>query len=261
MTRSLALSLGIAHTAQLESSAPFTFAQSAGPMAGGWRNGLFATSSASAQWQRDGGQIDFNPPAALDAFLQNSTRLPVLDYPAPESDFLLRLGVTFPSFIPHQVFKLGLKATDVLGGPFTSYKDSFAEPRGFPGPVTRTVSGQALASIDCRAAIALFDQPLVLSFAATGAEMGVHLEGIARWDDRNPAVSLDPCLYAGADFTMHMIFDAVPFLVTIGAALRIDTSAPGSFDAGQDMGLYFSISQAGGGGNGSVPAVPVRSSR
>jgi hypothetical protein len=262
--RLLALSLGIAHTAQLESSAPFTFAQSAGPMAGGWQNGLFATSSASAQWQKNGGQIDFNPPAAFDALLQNSTRLPVLDYPAPESDFLLRLGVTFPSFIPHQVFKLGLKTTDVLGGPFTSYKDSFATPRGFPGPMTRGVSGQALASVDYRAAIALFDQPLVFSFAATGAEMGLHAEGIARWDDRHPVFDLDPALYVGGDLTMHMVFDSVPFVITIGAAVRIDTSAPGSFDPGRDLGLYFSIVQssaAGGDRNGGIPAVPVHSSR
>ena len=260
-SRSFAVSLGIAHSAQLESSAPFTFAQSAGPMAGGWQNALFATSSASALWQHNGGAIDFAPPVAFDALLQNSTRLPVLDYPAPESDFLLRLGVTFPSFIPHHVFKLGLKATDVLGGPFASYKDSFATPRGFPGSMTRSVSGQALASIDYRAAIALFDQPLVFSFAATGAEMGVHAEGIARWDDRNPALTLDPGLYAGADFTLHMIFDAVPFLVTVGAAVRISTSAPGSFDAGRDLGLYFSIAQSSAAGGVNVPAIPVHSSR
>jgi hypothetical protein len=266
--KAITLFLGVDHRAQLESTAPFTFAQSAGPLAGDWQNALFVTSGVSLQWRRDGGRIDFDPPLALTTLLQNSTRLPVLDYPAPESAFLLGVTLNIPSFVPHNVFRLGLKATDVFGGPFTDYKDSFAAPRGFPGPTTRKVSGQALASIDYRAPIALLDQPLLFSFAATGASIGVHAEGIALWDNSQVALSLDPSVYTGGDFTLHMVFNAVPFVLVIGAAVRIDTSNPGSFDAGRDLGVYLSIGQAGdgsglGGSSGLVngPPVPVRGSR
>jgi len=241
--RALTLSIGIGHSAQLESSAPFTFAQSLEPPAGAWQNKLFATSGASFQWRRNGGRIDFTPPLALNVLLQNSTRLPVLDYPAPESDFFFGLGLNIPSFIPHQVVRLGLKATDVLGGPFTAYKDSFSSPRGFPGSVSRSVSGQALASIDYLASMALFDQPLIFSFAATGAAFGVHAEGIGQWDDARPVLRIDPSLYVGADLTIHMAFNAVPFALVIGVAARIDTSAPRSFDAAQDLGIYLSLGQ------------------
>jgi hypothetical protein len=172
----------------------------------------------------------------------------VLYYPAPESDFFLGLGLNIPSFIPHQVIRLGFKATDVLGGPFTSYKDSFSSPRGFPGSMTRSVSGQALASIDYIASLALFDQPLFFSVAATGAALGVHAEGIGQWDDARLSLTIDPALYVGGDLTLHMAFNAVPFSLTIGVAARIDTSASRAFDPGQDLGVYLFLGQQGAAG-------------
>ncbi len=246
--KAFTLSVGIGHSAQLESSAPFTFSQAVGPLAGAWQNRLFAIGGVYFQWARSGGQIDFTPPVALTMSLQNSTYLPVLYYPAPESDFFLGLGLNIPSIIPHQVMRLGFKATDVLGGPFTTYKDSFSSPRGFSGPMTRSVSGQVLASIDYIASIALFDQPLLFSVAATGAALGVHAEGIGQWDDARPSLSIDPALYVGGDLTIHMAFNAVPFALTIGVAARIHTSASRAFDSGQDLGVYLSLGQEGSAG-------------
>jgi hypothetical protein len=257
--RMFTLSLGIGHSAELEEASPFTFAQSFGPLAGERQSTIFATSGISFQWWRSGGRIDFTPPLALDVLLQNSTRLPVLGYHTPESDFLLRLGLNVPSFIPHHVVRLGVKATDVLGGPFATYKDSFSVPRGFPGPLSRSVSGQVLASVDYVAAIALLDQPLIFSFAATGAAIGVHAEGIGLWDNARPVLSLDPSVYVGGDFTLHMAFNAVPFAFVIGVAARIDTSAPGSFDAGRDLGVYLSVAQESAAvGLEGAPSIPVR---
>jgi len=152
-----------------------------------------------------------------------------------------------------------VKATDVLGGPFATYKDSLSVPRGFPGPLLRSVPGQVLASVDYVAAIALLDQPLIFSFAATGAAIGVHAEGIGLWDNARPVLSLDPSLYVGGDFTLHMAFNAVPFAFVIGVAARIDTSAPGSFDAGRDLGVYLSVAQESAAvGLEGAPSIPVR---
>lgn len=239
------VSLGITHRALLETSAPFTFAQAVGPLAGGWQSTLFASSGVSFQWEKLGGEIDFAPPLAVSADVQSSTLLPVLAYPAPQSDFTAELDVNLPSPIPHQVLKLGVKASDVLGGPFSSFSDSFAVPRGFPGPSVRTVPGQAVASVDYFIPIALLDQPLAFSFAATGAAVAVHAEGIGRWDNSFSTVGLDPALYVGGDLTLLLAFDAVPFAVVIGAAARIDTTAPGSFNPGRDLGVYLTIGSQG----------------
>ncbi len=257
----LSVSLGLTHRVRLESGAPFTFAQAVGPLAGGWQSTLFASSGVSFQWQKIGGQIDFAAPLAVTAELQNATLLPALAYPAPESDFTMQLGVNLPSPIPHQVLKLGVKASDVLGGPFSSFSDSFSVPRGFPGPDVRTVPGQAVASIDYFMPIALLDQPLAFSFAATGAAAAVHVEGIGRWDNSFSGLSVDSSLYVGGDITLLMAFDAVPFAMLIGVAARIDTSAPGSFDPGRDIGVYLTFGSqglAGGARAGPTPPAVLR---
>ncbi len=243
--RTLSLSLGLEHLAELDSPAPFTFAQSIGPLASGWQNSIFVTSGISWQRHRSGGAFDFDPPLAVTAALQNATRVPVLYAPVPESDFTLLAGLTIPSLVPHQVIILGVKSTDVLGGPFSQYTDSFAVPRGFPGPDVRTVAGQALASIDYAMPIALFDQPLAFSLAATGARVAVHAEGIGRWDSSFRTLTLDPHLYLGGDLTLRMAFNAIPFSALIGLAARIDTSAPSTFDPGTDLGIYLTIGSAG----------------
>lgn len=153
--------------------------------------------------------------------------------------------MNIPSFIPHQVIILEVKSTDVLGGPFTQFTDSFAVPRGFPCPDVRSVPGQALASVDYAIPIALFDQPLAFSLAATGARFAVHAEGIAQWGDAFQGFDIEPFLYVGGDFGLQMAFDAIPFAVMFGVAARINTSAPGSFDPATDIGVYLSFGSAG----------------
>ncbi|MGA2764520.1 MAG: hypothetical protein ABSG17_14270 [Spirochaetia bacterium] len=241
VSRFFAVSLGLEHLAELDSSTPFTFTDSTGPLSGGWQNGLFVTSGVSWQLERMGGAIDFNSPFALSGQVQNATRLPVLSYPAPESDFLFQVGLNVPSVFPHQVIKLGVKATEVFGGPFTQYTDSFAVPRGFPGPSTRSVPGQALASIDYAIPIALFDQPLAFSISSTGAGLALHVEGIGRWSAPFQDLSLDPSLYVGGDVTFQMVFNAIPFGALAGVAARINTRAPGTFQPGRDIGVYLGI--------------------
>jgi hypothetical protein len=254
--RVLSLSFGLEHLAELDSAAPFTFAEAVGPLAVAWQNSLFVTSGLAWQWQRSGGPIDFDPPVAVSLSLQNATRLPVLYSPVPESSFALQAGLTLPSLIPHQVVIVAMKSTDVLGGPFTSYTDSFTVPRGFPGLAVRSVPGQVLASIDYAIPIALLDQPLVFSLAATGARLAVHAEGVAQWGDGFQGFSPEPFLYVGGDFTLQMAFNAIPFGVLAGVAARINTSAPGSFDPATDIGIYLSVGSAGLGGgvkNGITP--------
>lgn len=254
--RTLSVSLGLRHLAELDSTAPFSIADATGPLAGSWQNSLFVTSGISWQWQRSGGPLDIDFPLAFSVSLQNGTRLPVLYSPVPESTFTLQAGVNIPSPIPHQVIILGVKSSDVAGGPFSQYSDSFAVPRGFPGPDVRSVPGQALTSIDYAIPIGLFDQPLVFSLAATGARIAVHAEGVARWSGGFQGFSVEPFLYTGGDLTFQMAFNAIPFAVQIGAAARISTSSPGSFDPASDIGIYLAIGSAGLAGGANAGLTP-----
>jgi|GEM_PF-1912155 len=247
-SRSLSVSLGLEHLAELDSSVPFTFADALGSLTGGWQNSLFVTSGISWQWLRTGGPIDFNSPLAVSVSIQNATRLPVLYSPVPESNFSLGAAVNIPSLIPHHVIILAVKSTDVLGGPFSSYVDSYAVPRGFPGPDVRSVPGQALASVDYAIPIGLWDQPIAFSLAATGASFAVHAESLANWGDELQGFSVQPFLYVGGDLTFQMAFNAIPFAVLVGVAGKINTSVPGSFDPGTDLGIYLTIGSAGLGG-------------
>jgi hypothetical protein len=255
--RALSVFVGMEHLAELDSPVAFTFADAVGPLAADWQSQLFVGSGLAWQWQRIGGPIDFDPPLAASFSLRNSTRLPVLYSPVPESSFVLGAGFTIPSLIPHQVIIMGLKATDVLGGPFSSYTDSFAVPRGFPGPDVRTVPGQAVASIDYAIPVALLDRPLEFSLAVTGLRLAFHAEGVTRWGDAFRGFTVEPFLYAGGDVSLQMAFNAIPFSIQLGAAVRIDSSAPGSFDPARDIGVYFSIgsaAMAGGARSGLTPS-------
>jgi len=155
------------------------------------------------------------------------------------------MSLNVPSFIRHQVLILAMKATDVLGGPFSHYTDSFAVPRGFPGPDVRTVPGQAVASIDYAIPVALLDGPLAFSLAATGLRLAFHAEGVTQWGDGFQGFTAEPFLYVGADFSVQMVFNAIPFDILLGVAARINTSAPGTFDPANDLGVYVSVGSAG----------------
>ena len=245
MARALSLSVGVEHLAELDFALPFTFADAAGPLAPEWQNSIFADSGLSWQWQRSGGPIDFDSPVAVTLAVSNSTRLPVLYSPAPESSFALLVSLNVPSLIRHQVIILGMKATDVLGGPFSQYTDSFAVPRGFPGPDVRSVPGQAVASIDYAIPVALLDRPLAFSLAATGLRLAFHAESVGQWGDGFQGFTMEPFLYVGGDFSLQMAFNAIPFAVLLGAAVRINTSAPGAFDPASDIGIYLSVGSTG----------------
>ncbi|HUI69827.1 MAG TPA: hypothetical protein VL354_04855 [Spirochaetia bacterium] len=254
VARLLSISLGLEHLAELDSATPFTISQATSALTGSWQNSLFVTNGISWQWQKTGGAIDFDSPLAANASLQNATRLPVLYSPVPESDFTLQVGLNIPSPIPHQVIILGVKSVDVLGGPFDTFTDSFAVPRGFPGPSVRTVPGQAVASIDYAIPIGLFDQPLPFSLAVTGMRIAVHAEGLAQWADGFQGFAVEPFMYVGGDMSFRMAFNAIPFVVVLGVTARITTSAPSSFDPARDIGIYLSVGTAGlaGGLNAGV---------
>jgi hypothetical protein len=238
VTRSLSLNAGMGYLSELDSLSPFSAADAVNAPSSAWQKRLSVRAGVSAAWMRQGGQIDFNPPLALEGSLQDATPLQMLDVSTPESDLALFLAVTVPSIIPHQALKLGVKATDVLGGPFALYSDQYAVPRGFPGAYTRTSPGGVLLALDYLIPIALLDQPLPFGFALTGAALAVHGEALGQWGPAPGQTSLSSVLYVGGDMTLHLVYGIYSIPLGIGLAARIDTHAPASFDAGTDLRLY-----------------------
>jgi hypothetical protein len=233
-----AASVGISEAAELDSDSPFTFAQAAGGALGSWSNTLSLTGGLSFRAEKNGGALDFNPVPALFARLQSSTLLPVLDFNGrQETDFLFRAGLSLPSFAPHHVVKVGIKATYALAPGQTSYVDDFAVPRGFPDAVARPVPGKALGSIDYLVP-ALLDSPLAFGLAITGIAVGLHLEAAGEWGFGTAPFAPETALFPGAEAVFLLAYGSYQIPIGIGVAARVDTLYPGAFDARNDLRPY-----------------------
>jgi hypothetical protein len=241
ISRLLSFRAGLDYLAERDAASPFAFSDVVNAPASDWQKKISVRTGAALAWQTQGGQIDFNPPLAVEASLSNGTPLPLLDAGTPESDFALFFALTVPSIFPHQALKLGIKATCVLGGPFSAYSDEFAVPRGFAGSYTRAVPGGALASLDYLIPLALLDQPLLLGFAVTGVGLGVHAEGMGQWGATSGQTSVASKLFVGGDITFRLVYGLYTVPVGFGLAARIDTASPGSFDVANDLRPYLFI--------------------
>ena len=235
---SLTLSLGLAHSMEVNVDLPFTFAQSLSELAPSWNGTLAVPLQVRWQWSRRGGSIDFNAPAAVDVSLQGTTFLPLLSLTEFQEQALLYSALNIPSPFPHQVIKLGLKAAQYIGNPHSEYLDAFTVPRGFPGARMRTQPGGMLGSMDYLVPVALLDQPLPFGFAITALGTGFHLEALADFDAAAPAFSVLPHIFAGADVTLNLVWGGFSFPLGIGVAVAVNTAAPGSFNPATDLGIY-----------------------
>jgi hypothetical protein len=240
-SQSLSVSAGISYTASLTASAPFN---AAGSLSGaGLSDRSFATVQSGINYSAavHGGSIDFFPPWQLALALSN-TLLPPLLSAAVWGDLAgLEWSANVPSPVPHQVVKLGIKASYGLG-PYGSRADSIAVPRSFTDPLSFGAAGRALASVDYLMPIALLDAPLIFGFNLTGLAAGLHVEALGAWGLDPLGLSLSSSLYVGAELMLIVGFFSISSPVCIGAAARIDTANPGSFSAATDFKLYVIMS-------------------
>jgi hypothetical protein len=139
----------------------------------------------------------------------------------------------------HQVLKLGIKAAQSFGAPFSQYLDGVSLPRGFPEARTRSAPGGMLASIDTLVPVALLDQPLPFGWALTALGIGLHVEALADFRISPFSFSVLPVLYAGADATVRLAFGLVSLPVGIGVAAAVNPLSPASFDPAADLRVYF----------------------
>jgi hypothetical protein len=188
-------------------------------------------------WQALGGRLDFNPPLAVEAVLQNRTAPPVLSAHEPAGAFSLLFSLNIPSPIAHHVIKVGAKTSFLLGG---LYGHSVVAPRGFMDFAAPDAPCATLASIDYLAPIALLDQPLPFGWALTAAGLGLHVEGIGGWGLSPTLLELLDTIYAGGDLTIRLACgSAISLPLGFGVAARVSARNPTSFDPKRDLDVYF----------------------
>jgi hypothetical protein len=251
--RGLLLLSGIRQSSSLIGSGPFTFSDALAAPTGAWFTTLSVPLAARFQWQRAGSRLEFTPVLGMDAWLQATTYLPLLSLAEPLEVMDLFAAFTVPSPIPHQSFKIGMKAEQDIGAPYATWNDAFTLPRGFPETRLRASAGGMLGSIDYMAPIALLDQPLFLGFALTGAGVSVHAEALADFGGTAGTFTVSPVLYIGGDLTLRFVFNTFSFPVGIGVAAALDTASPSSFAPSTDLRVYLFTGFDSFGGSTAAP--------
>jgi len=256
-SRALSVGIGVRHHAELSGSAPFTFQDSLRAPAGAWFTYIAVPAIIRARWSARGSQIEFAPTQAVDALVQATAFLPVLSLAAPQGEIDLFSAFNLPSPLAHHVIKLGVKAAEYIGSPYSQYQDSFTVPRGFSAARIRTLPGGMLVSLDYLVPIALLDQPLLLGWALTGAACGLHVEGVADFGLAPASLEVLPDLFAGVELTLRFAYGSYAFPVGIGVAADVSTSAPTGFSPVRDLRLYvFAGFDSFGGRGGRAGAGP-----
>jgi hypothetical protein len=222
----------------LELPAGFGFADSLSSDASAWTPSLRVTPGLALRLQRQGAALDFFPPWDLAAALDASFQLPVFPAAGPARRLGLFLSANVPSPIPHQVLKLGLKASWTPGAAGL-FLDPFVAPRGSFALEPRSGPGLLLAGVDYLAPIALLDIPLVLGLGLTGIGVGVHAE----WGGEisaAPAFIPDTSVYVGAEIALQLTAGIQQFPAGAGLAFRLDAARP--FDPAADIRPYIFLS-------------------
>jgi hypothetical protein len=256
-TSLLSVGLGLRHHAELSSNGgPFTFADSLA--AAQWFSWLAVPAIVRVQWSAGGAAADLGPSLAVDAWLQATVFLPVLTLVQTQAEVDLFARLAVPSPLPHHALKLGVKAVQDLGTSSASYPDDFTVPRGFPAR-TRALPAGILSSVDYVMPV-LLDQPLVLGWAVTGLQLGLHAEGVADIDAGAARASVVPAVFAGVEISTRLVYGVFELPVGMGVSARLAVSASASFDPSRDIGLYFFAGFDGFGAGAREPSTAARPS-
>jgi Tol biopolymer transport system component len=226
----------------------------AGPQAFSFRDGLGnGAGSSSLSYSHDidaaagvgylrsviGSAMDLFPTLQVEASASISAYPPGISASGPGVVASGLVSVSLPSPVPHQVIKLGIKAS------YVGLNESFYQvtnPRGAFDLVTQSLPGRTLLSLDYQVPIALLDAPLVYSFGLVGIGCGFHLEMAADWAAA-PAVLLpDQYLYTGAEIVLMVAAGEQAFPVGLGVSFRFDPRFALPPNWAEDLRPYIFIS-------------------
>ena len=226
----------------------------AGPQAFSFRDGFGAgAGNSSLSFSHDidaaagvgylrsviGSPMDLFPTREVQASASLSAYPPGISASGPGVAASGLVSVSLPSPFPHQVIKLGIKASYV-GLHETFYQ--VTNPRGAFDLVTQSLPGRTLLSVDYQLPIALLDVPLFYSLGLVGIGCGFHVEMAADWAAA-PAVFLpDHYLYAGAELVLNVAAGEASFPIGVGVSLRFDPRFAVSPNWAADLRPYIFVS-------------------
>jgi hypothetical protein len=260
-TTGLTASAGVVDSIILRSPVPFDFADGLRAGQGGsapaFEHDAGVTAGLAFVRAASGSALDLFAPNALVAATSAFFSLPSISAIGPGALAQGLVALSFPSPFPHQVVKLGVKASyQTFGEPFIQVTN----PRGDFDPVIQLLPGRTLVSLDYQFPIALLDAPLLFIFGLVAIGGGVHVEAAADWGPAPAALAFDGYLYTGTELLLVIAAGEGTIPVLFGASVRFDPRFQAPFDWSTDIRPYIAISTdsfAGAGPAGRAGRTPV----
>jgi hypothetical protein len=247
-TTNLSVTPGISDTFQVSKGQAFALsAPFQDPQSFEFQHAYSLNLNLSFSRDHAGGPKDIYPSHQVAASLQEQY------YPSLLSDSptglvsILEGFVSFPSFIPHQVVKIGIKSSySTIAGtrsPLVNPRGIFV-PASVPTPVDiQMTPGRSVVGLDYLSTVTLTDSPLPFGFNFQGLAAGFHVEAAADWGSTTTKFTPDPYLYAGVELVSLVGYygGAGPLPIGIGIAARFDPTLRHAFTPLYDVGPYIFI--------------------
>jgi hypothetical protein len=199
-------------------------------------NVLRLVTGLDFSFAKKGGIIDYYEPWAFIGNISVQVPLPVFPNSKQGIDTLTQFTLNFPTFIPHTILKLGVKASytsqELLDYPVIQARGLFdVEPQ--------KTTGQALCSLDCLFPIAILEQPLFGGLHLDGIGGGFHVEALANWQFNEDYFAFEKNIYAGCELSVIIGLGMWSIPIGVGVSFRIDSTFQRVFNPASDIRPYF----------------------
>ncbi len=236
---SLSLLAGVTDSLSQTGSAPFSFSEGFGAPGLAFEHDFSVDTGLSFERTTQGSSFDLFAPWEVLASAAVSVYPPGLSESGLGAVASGLASLAFPSPIPHEVVKLGVKASYVtFPGPFYE----LTTPRGAFNPVLQDLPGRALVALDYEFPIALLDSPIAYSVGLAGIGAGVHLEAAGDWGGSPDSFVPDQDLYAGAEVVLNLATGETSFPIGLGLSVQFDPRFATPFDPATDLRPYIFLS-------------------
>jgi hypothetical protein len=183
-----------------------------------------------------GGIIDYYEPWAFNGNISVQTPLPVFPDSKQGIDAFTQFALNFPTFIPHTILKLGVKASytseELLDYPVI-------QPRGLFDVEPQKTEGRMLCSLDCLFPIAVLEQPLFGGLHLDGIGAGFHVEALGNWQLKEEYFAWENKIYTGCELSIIIGLGMWSIPVGVGVSFRLDPSFKQALDPASDIRPYL----------------------
>jgi hypothetical protein len=199
-------------------------------------NELRLVTGLDFSFLKKGGIIDYYEPWAFNGNISVQTPLPVFPDSKQGIDAFTQFALNFPTFIPHTILKLGVKASytseELLDYPVI-------QPRGLFDQEPQKREGRMLFSLDCLFPIALLEQPLFGGLHLDGIGGGFHVEALGNWQLKEDYFTFENNIYTGGELSVIFGLGMWSIPVGVGVSFCLDPAFKQALDPASDIRPYF----------------------